>query len=122
MVALHTKRFSSEWGLALQPSGGSFLIAFKSDISRSCAEDDILRARTRVRVTPPPSSNEILQINLLFWYGVPSDLRKQSSRSCKLYRSIATIKSRKRKRLRSMLIEEDQGERGKKRKKSSDSG
>jgi hypothetical protein len=91
MVALHTKRFSSEWGLALQPSGGSFLIAFKSDISRSCAEDDILRARTRVRVTPPPSSNEILQINLLFWYGLPSDLRKQSSRSCKLYRSATCL-------------------------------
>mmetsp|Transcript_15335 Transcript_15335/g.64672 ORF Transcript_15335/g.64672 Transcript_15335/m.64672 type:complete len:271 (-) Transcript_15335:21-833(-) len=37
MVALHTNRLSSLWGLALHPSGGSVLIALRSDWSLSTA-------------------------------------------------------------------------------------
>uniref|UniRef100_A0A2P2M6Y3 Ubiquitin-conjugating enzyme E2 1-like n=1 Tax=Rhizophora mucronata TaxID=61149 RepID=A0A2P2M6Y3_RHIMU len=40
MVALHTKKLSSDKGLALHPSGGSLIMDLRSDMSRSCADDD----------------------------------------------------------------------------------
>mmetsp|Transcript_13763 Transcript_13763/g.31468 ORF Transcript_13763/g.31468 Transcript_13763/m.31468 type:complete len:141 (-) Transcript_13763:131-553(-) len=43
-VAFHTKRLSSETGLALQPSGGSCLIDLRSDRSRSVAAEDMAGA------------------------------------------------------------------------------